>query len=231
MRLSNSPFGFSGSCVLRDGKSGDGTTTESQTNQQVATQGGSGFTNAVGSGGSSNERGVTSRGGGIGSASGHGTAITTINSSDPQVTEAALAANENVAGNALASNATVATSALNDLESTATTSIEAGVYDTQLNDQFGESALQMAANSEANSTTALEAMGTETQQNAANALAAAQNEITAGVAPSQQFQDVTPTTPGTLAFGDSTLSTWAMWLGIAAAVIGIFYYLGQGKKK
>jgi trimeric autotransporter adhesin len=188
-----------------------------------ATTGGSSMSGAV-AGGTAVRGNVG--GGNVGPG---GVEITTIDSSDPAVTEAALGANTTVAEASLEANAFVSQQALEDEASSATASsdtaqasIAAGVLQTQQNDAFGEAALQSAADSEADSTTALEAMGTETQQNAANALAAAQNEITAGVTPAQQFQTISGTQQG-------TISKVATYLTVITGIIGVIYFLRKGK--
>ncbi len=99
---------------------------------------------------------------------------------------------------------------------------------TALNDQFGEAALQSAADVEANDTTALEAMSTETQQNAANALAAAQNETLAGVTPAQEFQTVGAGQSAGTIFGYS-VSTISTWLTVIVAIITLAYFLKHKK--
>lgn len=234
MSHSHHIFGLTGCHVMRDGKSGDGTESQEETNEQVAGESEGGQSPVLLASGNANVGGVGVSGqGGIGHQSGGvgDTDITTISTSDPEVTLAALDANQNVTGQALSTvdqSLSLANGSLQDLESVATSSIEAGVDTTALNDQFGEAALQSAADSEANNTTALEAMGTETQQNAANALAAAQNETLAGVTPAQEFQTVGAGGAAGTIFGYS-VNTIATWLTIAVAVISLAYWLKHRK--
>jgi hypothetical protein len=150
--------------------------------------------------------------------------ITTIESSDPDVVEAALSANEDVSAGA----AELANNALTDLAGVATSSIEAGVLDTQANAAAGESALNDAAQAEAEATTEEEASATESTTVASNGLAAAENETLAGVTPAQLFQQVQPATPSTLA-SSTTASQWATYLGIAVAVVTLIYFFRKGK--
>lgn len=221
-------------------------TDQEATNEQVGAEGGAGTTATGGVGASTEAAGsgsIVGAGPGAGSqgsfsvggtnsdlsrVSGSGNvSVVNVSSSDPDVVEAALASNTATTADALAANASVSNTALDDLESGATASIAAGVAYTQLNDQFGEDALQSAANAEANSTTALEAMGTESETTANNALAAAQNETLAGVTPAQQFQAVEPNTPGTVESGN--LTKLATWISVIAGALAIFFYLTKKK--
>jgi hypothetical protein len=207
-----------------NGKSGDGTTSQEETNEQVAGETGGSQSPAIIAGAQAAVGGVSRStiGGPVG---GRGNIeITSVETSDPAVTLGALSANENIAGGAF----DVANHALADEESTATASIEAGAYDTQLNDQFGEAALQAAGDVEAANTTALEAMSTESQQNASNALAAAQNETLAGVTPAQQFQNVGAGGAAGTIFGYS-VNTIATWLTVIVAIISLAYFLRAKK--
>jgi hypothetical protein len=174
--------------------------------------------------------GATAIRGNVGQQSGHdNTDITTIDSSDPAVTEAALETNAYVSTSALNDEEGTAVAALQIVGATAQSSIAAGVASVQENDLFGEYALQSAADAEANSTTALEAMSTESETIANNAVTAAQNETLAGVTPAQELQDVSPETPGTLSSSESKADKWAAWITIAVGVLTLIYFLRKGK--
>jgi hypothetical protein len=219
------------------------TSAQTSTNQQVADEGGAegSFTSAVGANSgtdlTTSTQGtsgvVEAAGSRLGEADGNNDNVsTTIETSDPDVTEAALLANTVTSAQADQTVASVTNTALSDEESTATAAIgnanaaiAANAYTTALNDQFGESALQTAADSEANDTTALEASATEEAQVATNALAAAQNETLAGVTPAQEFQEVSPQTPGTI----TSANTWATYITIAAGVLAIIFYFRAKK--
>lgn len=219
---------FHGPEPRNDGKD-TASTTEEETNQQVGADATNGTVIAGGAGSvGTGSSGVNARGN-IATVSGRGnTAITTIETSDPEVTTAALATTANIADTSLESYDDLANHALASNEAVATMAINAGVATTAQNATFGEAALEAAANAEANVTTALEGISTESQQTASNALAASQNETLAGVTPAQEFQQVSPTTPDTLT-SSSRLSSLATILAIIVAVISIIYFLRKGK--
>jgi hypothetical protein len=229
-----------------DGKSGDGTETQEETNEQVAGEASGTQSSVIGASGNANVGGVNVSGvGGLGrqnvtvsgraGQSGGGAHITnnditTVESSDPAVSEAAINGEENTAGEALEANYAVtqqatalSASALADNESVATASIQSGVDMTALNDQFGEDALQTAANAEANATTGLEAGATESSQVASNALAAAQNETLAGITPGQEFEGVGSSS------SSQSVSTIATWVTVAVGLITLIYFFRKGK--
>jgi hypothetical protein len=233
-----------------DGKSGDGTESQEETNEQVAGESSGTQSAVIAASGNANVGGVNVSGvGGLGRQvvtvnrgatggtrnNGNGGAITnnditTVESSDPAVSEAAINGEENTAGEALEANYAVtqqatalSASALADNESVATASIQAGVDMTALNDQFGEDALQTAANAEANATTGLEAGATESSQVASNALAAAQNETLAGITPGQEFEGVGSSS------SSQSVSTIATWVTVAVGLITLMYFFRKGK--
>lgn len=153
--------------------------------------------------------------------------VSTVNvtTDDPQVVDTAVASNTVVANTALDDLESGTTADVTAISNVANSSIAAGVAYTNLNDAFGEDALSAAANAEANSTTALEAMGTESETTANNALAAAQNETLAGVTPAQEFQAVEPNVPGSPA----KLSTLATWVAVISGGLAIYFYVFRKK--
>ena len=166
------------------------------------------------------------------------TEITSIVSTDPAVAEAALESNTEVnkvatgavvtlAGEALGDEEGTAIASTNAVTSTAIASIQEGAIEQQLNDQFGEEALQSAENSEAQSVTGLETAATESTVLGSNALAAAQNETLAGVTPAQEFQAVSAE-PG-VSSSSGGLSKIALYITIAVGVISLIYFFRKGK--
>lgn len=224
-----------------DGKN-TASTEQEETNEQVAGQGGaagsvtkvSGAGAGSGAGGSlvlgaGSTQSIGRQVGGVGN-----TSITNITNADPAVSEAALESNTDVAETAIAGISStsgaalgLANSALGDEESTATMSIQAGVADTQMNDAFGEEALQSAADAEATSTTGLESMGTQEADVATNALAAAQNETLAGVTPAQEFQSVSPAIANSTSSKLATIGTYLTILGGIVALLVFFKTKGK----
>lgn len=219
---------FSGPEPRNDGKN-TAQTQQTEDNEQTAGQGGgAGSSTSVGGVGSTGtgSSGVNARGN-IGQQTGRNNVdITTIETSDPEIAQAAIHASTDSAANALLSNTIVTSQALNDLESTATASINAGVTDNAINASFGAAALNTAANAEANATTALENFGANATTAADNALAAAQNETLAGVTPAQEFQAAGGAGSLTGVLNGASLVTW---LSVAVAIFGIIYYLRKAK--
>jgi hypothetical protein len=177
-------------------------------------------------------QGVAARGN-IGQVSGQGnTNITTIDTSDPAVTTAALEADyytsqaaDSVANIALNDEQGTATAAIQGNTTVSVAALEAGAIDTANDDSLAEGALQSAADAEADSTTAVEASSDESDTVASNALAAAQNETLAGVTPAQEFQSVEASTP-TSGISAGNIATW---LTIGVGIITVIYFLKKGK--
>jgi nucleotide-binding universal stress UspA family protein len=158
--------------------------------------------------------------------------ITTVTdqSEDPEIIEAALGGAETIAVGAEQSNTAVSEAAVNAAAGTAQYSIAAGVADTAQDSEFGEEALQFAANAQAEDTTTLEtaaqeyAAGLETTAN--NALAAAQNETLAGVTPAQTFQEYGGSSSLTGLLNGTSLVTWVI---VISAIAAIYYYFFRKK--
>jgi hypothetical protein len=165
---------------------------------------------------------------------------------DPAVLEAAIQGNTVVTTNsliaanaatqsALESNTTVSTSAIDAAaaaaagsEQVSVDSLAAGVSYSANSDSLAEASLQAAENSEASNATALEGESAEyaagLSQATGNAQTVADNAITG------QAQPISQTALPTASQENGTsFNTWVTWLGIISAVLGIVWYLRQGK--
>jgi hypothetical protein len=194
-------------------------TSQAETQQQVGGQGGGAGSSTIVSGANLSR----TVGGSVILTGSKDSDTVNISSSDPDVLEAALASNTSVSNTAIGSNTSLALDEANESEATATAAIAASTDQVLANDQFGLAAIDAAANEDAYATTAVESASTQSQVTAQDALAAAQNTLTAGVAPSQEFQ-----TSGTASLQTQT-QTWATWITIISGVIAVWFFFLKKK--
>jgi hypothetical protein len=231
-------FGCAGCHVLRDGKD-QSDATQTTENQQVGGQTGADTGTAIIAGAGASPKtssgGSTTIGGAI-----QGKNTINITSSDPDVTEAALAAGVSDSQAASADTATVAQTALDDssleaialsqgADTVAAGAIGSGESDVANSESFADDALQAAANENADNTTETEALAAEyatgLSQSAANA------QILANDAYTGQGQALNSGNLPTLAAeaGTTSWQTLATWVAIISGIIAIYYYFKKGK--
>jgi hypothetical protein len=223
-----SPRGCCDDCVCLGNSASSSSTEEEEetTEQQVAaetSQGASSSNATIGAGGSltgPNSRDTYTIGGRV---SGGGEESIDIESDDP----AALTAMQTVSVAALAANEQTSAQALSDVGGVASESIQAGAAESVANDSFGEAALQAASDAESTDTTALEEEAANfaagESATATNSLAAAENEVLAGITPGQEFQasGINTTAGGSV--------SWWTWLGIGAMAALVAWLIARKK--